>query len=107
MQDMIKRIVDMDKRARELTEEARSRRAGSTEAVARKKEEVRKNYIDLAQKRIEAIERSEMRDAQEYWEEIEAKHAGIADRLDLAYEENKDEWVSELVERVTKGDGLL
>lgn len=107
MQDMIKRIVDMDKRARELTEEARSRRAGSTEAVARKKEEVRKNYIDLAQKRIEAIERSEMRDAQENWKDIEAKHAGIAEKLDRTYEEKKDQWVSELVERVTKGDGLL
>ncbi|MBE6765886.1 MAG: hypothetical protein IJP10_03560 [Clostridia bacterium] len=107
MQNMIKRIVDMDKRARELTEQAKLRRAGSVEAAEKKKEEVRQNYINLARKRIEVIERSEMRDAQEDWEKIEARHAEIADRLDRTYAEKKDEWVDELVRRVTKGDGLL
>lgn len=107
MQDMIKRIVDMDKRARELTEQAKLRRAGSVEAAERKKEEVRQNYIALARKRIDVIERSEMRDAQDDWKKIEARHAQIAEQLDKTYAENKDRWIDELVERVTKGDGLL
>lgn len=104
---MIKRIVDMDRRARELTDEAKEKRAGSAEAVAKKKEEVRQNYIDLANKRIEAIERSEMTDAQEEWKAIEEKHKAVADKLEETYRAKKDEWVGELVSRVTKGDGLM
>ena len=48
MQDMVERIVEMDKRARELTDAAKKLRVGSEDRIRAKKEELRQGYRDRA-----------------------------------------------------------
>ena len=63
MQDMIKKIIAIDKEARRLTDEARARRAGSSKAVEQKKAEVSENFLLLARKRIDIIRRASSQSA--------------------------------------------
>ena len=44
MQDMIKKIVDMDEKAQEITEEAKRSKALSAQEIAETKEGIRENY---------------------------------------------------------------
>lgn len=104
MQNMIKRIVDMDKQARELTDEARARKAGSAEAIKAKKDEVRRNYLELAQRRVEAIKLAEIKDAELQWQEIEARNRETAERLAATAAEHREEWIDEIVRRATGRD---
>ena len=53
MQDMIKKIVDMDEKAQEITEEAKRSKALSAQEIAETKERIRENYLARARKRIE------------------------------------------------------
>ena len=53
MQDMIKKIVDMDEKAQEITEEAKRSKALSAQEIAETKERIRENYLARAIKRIE------------------------------------------------------
>ena len=51
MQDMIKKIVDMDEKAQEITEEAKRSKALSAQEIAETKERIRENYLADVYKR--------------------------------------------------------
>ena len=106
MQNMIKRIIEMDKQARELNDEAQSRRDGAAASVEEKKEEARRSYLNLAQRRIDVIRQAEMEDAHKRMHQISEQNRLAAERLQTLYDENCDKWVDEIVARVTKGDDL-
>lgn len=101
---IVRRIIEMDKEARRLTDEARRRRAGSASAADRKKQEVSENYLSMARKRVDDIRRSEMNDAQEQWEELEKRCALTAEKLEELYKKKRSEWVGSIVERVLSED---
>lgn len=48
-----KKIVDMDEKAQEITEEAKRSKALSAQEIAETKERIRENYLARARKRIE------------------------------------------------------
>ena len=101
---IVRRIVEMDKEARRLTEEARRRRAGTASAAGRKRQEVSDNYLSMARKRIDDIRGSEMSDAQEQWERMEKQLEQTARGLEELYERKAEEWVDSIVERALSGD---
>ena len=51
MQNMVKEIVDMDRRAREITEAAQQEKINSEKEVAAKREEIREDYLKRARER--------------------------------------------------------
>ena len=104
MNDTIRRIIEMDKEARRLTDEARRRRAGSAEAVGQKKQEVSDNYLAMARQRVDAIRSSELRDAEQQWQAMEKQYAAAGERLEKCYEDHHEQWVSDIVDRVLSGD---
>lgn len=104
MQNMIKRIIEMDKQARALNDDAQERRDGAAQAVEQKKEEVRRNYLALAQQRIDVIREAETQDARERMDEITRHNGEVIARMEQTVERERDRWVAEIVERVTKGD---
>ena len=89
IQDMLRRIIEMDKSARQLTAEARERREGSAEAIEKKKTEVSENFISMARNRIYTIRKSEMADAEQQQREIEEHCAEMIKQLDGCYEKNR------------------
>ena len=51
MQDMVKRIVEMDKHARELTDEAKRLKVGAESRIIEKKKELRQGYMEKVNER--------------------------------------------------------
>ena len=104
MQDMVERIVEMDKRARELTDEAKRLRVGSEDRIMAKKEELRQGYRDRAEERVELIKKAEARNAEVELKAILARQKEMERNLDELYRQKGDEWVASIVARATGDD---
>lgn len=104
MQDMVERIVEMDKHARELTDEAKRLRVGSEDRIRAKKEELRQGYRDRAEERVELIKKAEAKTAEVELRGILERQRKIGEQLDALYAEKGDEWVAKIVARATGDD---
>ncbi len=101
MQDLMKQIIEMDREARDITDAAQLEKVNSEKEVARKREQIRKAYLDRARQSIARNEPHERASAEENWQKISQKNAQISENLDKLYQENGDRWVSEILARVT------
>ncbi len=104
MQDMVERIVEMDKRARELTDEAKKLRVGSEDRIRAKKEELRQSYRDRVEERVELIKKAEAKNAEAELKTIYARQNEIQRRLEELYAQKGDEWVAGIIARATGDD---
>ncbi len=100
MQDLIKQIVDMDRKAREITDAAQLEKVSSEKEILQKREQIRSEYLERARKRIAINEPNERAAAETDWEEKKKKNAAFAQKLDDLYKEKGDEWVNTIVARV-------
>ncbi len=100
MQDMIKKIVDMDEKAQEITEEAKRSKAFSAQEIAEKKEQIRENYLARARKRIELNRIEEKKMASQVLGEAEKKHEAQLKEMRDLYAQQGDSWVNAIVGRV-------
>jgi len=106
MQDMIKKIIQMDKDARRLNEEALQRKADSAQAAAAKRQEVFDSYLLMARNRVETIRKVEMQSAEEQIKAIDERSQAAADNLRGKLKECREQWVSDIVTAVTEGEDL-
>lgn len=100
MKDMILRIIEMDKTARELMQRAQRDKFNSDEEIKVKKEEIRSEYLERARKRIAINEKTERKLAQEQKQKIQSNYKKISKNLDKIYAEKCDEWVDTIVNNV-------
>jgi hypothetical protein len=100
MQDLLKQIVDMDRKAREITDAAQLEKINSQKEVVEKKEEIRNEYLARARKRIAKNEPQERAAAEAAWEEKKKKNAEISQKLNQLYQEKGDVWVKAIVSKV-------
>ena len=101
MQDLIKQIVEMDHKAREITDQAQREKVDSQKEISAKREEIRKNYLEEARRRIAANEPNERAAAEKDWKETREKYDALSESLDRMYAEHGDEWVGKIAERAT------
>ena len=106
MQDMIKKIIEMDKEARRLNDEALQRRADAAKAASAKRSEVYENHLIMARNRVETIRKVEMQSLDEQLRAIDDRSAAVSARLQEQLAENRQRWVDEIVAAVTEGDDL-
>ena len=100
MQDMIKKIVDMDEKAQEITEEAKRSKALSAQEIAETKERIRENYLARARKRIELNRIQEKNQARQILADAEKKYeVQLIKRREL-YRQQGGNWVDAIVGRV-------
>lgn len=104
MQDMVERIVEMDKHARELTDEAKRLKVGSEDRIKAKKEELRHNYLEKVNERLELIKKAEVKTADDELKLIVEKQRKLEEQLNDIYAQNCDAWVDEIVARVIGDD---
>ena len=71
MKDMIDRIIEMDKTARDLTQRVQKDRLSLENEIKVKKEEIRNEYLERARKRLAANEITEKKAAEEQKQKIE------------------------------------
>lgn len=100
MQDMISQLIEMDKRAREVTEQVQHDKVISQNEVVSMCEKIRSDYLERARARLKTNEKIEKEVAEQEWQKIQSKHIQISERLDKIYTEKCDEWVDAIVHRV-------
>ncbi len=100
MQDLVKQIVEMDRKARQITDAAQMEKVSSEKEIAERREQIRNDYIARARKRISMNEPNERAAAEADWEEKKKKYAELSRKLDELYSQKGDEWVKEIVARV-------
>lgn len=106
MQDMIRKIIEMDKDARRLTDEARQLKANAAEAAAEKRREVFENYLNMAHNRVDTIRRVEMESANELIQDIDRRTEAASAAMRERAEACREGWIAEIVAAVTEGDDL-
>ena len=100
MEDMLAKIVEMDEKARELTEEANQEKVSSEADIAKAKEDVYNNYIEKARKRIAKNEITERKAADEKLKKSQQEQKEALKRLEKTFSENCDKWVDSIVSAV-------
>ena len=102
MQDMIKKIVDMDEKAQEITEEAKRSKALSAQEIAETKERIRENYLARARKRIELNRIQEKNQARQILADAEKKYEVQLIKMQELYRQQGGNWVDAIVGREKK-----
>ena len=100
MQDMIKKIVDMDEKAQEITEQAKRSKALSAQEIAETKERIRENYLARARKRIELNRIQEKNQARQILADAEKKYEVQLIKMQELYRQQGGNWVDAIVGRV-------
>lgn len=100
MQDMIAQIVEMDEKARRMTEQAQQDKLHAEQEIAIRREQIEQEYLERARERLKKNEQTERELAIQALKESEAKNAEAAKRLDAQYQEKAEQWVQQLFERV-------
>ena len=95
MKDMIDRIIEMDKTARDLTQRVQKDRLSLENEIKVKKEEIRNEYLERARKRLAANEITEKQK-----QKIISTCKEISESLDKLYAQKCDEWVDIIVKNV-------
>ena len=101
MEDMISKIIDMDKKARDMTNAARQSKIDHEKEIIRTKEKIKNDYLERANERIKINTQSAQKKADDQLAVIEKKNEEIIGKMNEAYKNNKDKWVDEIVSRVT------
>lgn len=100
MKDMISRIIEMDKTARDLTQRAQKDKINLENEIKIKKNEIRTEYLERARKRLATNEETERNLAEEQKLKISSNYENISHALDKQYAQNGDVWVESIVKNV-------
>ena len=100
MENMIRRIVEMDQKARQITEAAQREKLDSEKEIAEKAAQLRADYLDRARRRSQLTSDTERAAAEKAWAAREAEYARQTERLETIYREHRDEWVDAIVQSV-------
>lgn len=100
MEDMISRIIERDKEARQSLTEARQLRVESEQKISDMKAKKRDEYLERARANIKSLEKSEKVKAAIKFKAIENSYARKTENTQKIYDENSKKWTEELFERV-------
>lgn len=100
MQDMLKKIIEMDEQARLVKEQANKEKAATEQEIIETKKRIYDDYIERAKDRVRKNLEVDKANAEKEWEKTSLKHQATSENLDKMYEENRDLWVDQIVSRV-------
>lgn len=100
MKDMIKKIVDMDKKAQELDEQNKIEKQNFEKEIADEKQKIYDRYIEEAKSESAQNEAELKKEAEAVWLKNEEKRKTLIENLQNDYEANCDKWVDTIVKRV-------
>ena len=100
MEDMIGKIIQMDKEARESLTKANQLKIDAERKISDIKEQRRNEYIDRARTNIKVLEKEEKVKAAVRLKVIENTYEQKYSRIEKVYYDNKDKWIKAIVDRV-------
>ena len=99
MQDLLKKIIEMDEQARKIEQQAKDEKIKSEEEVEQLREQIYNDYIVRAKDRIEKNIAVDQKHADEQFAAYKQQCDDAKDSMNKLYNEKKDAWVGEIVER--------
>lgn len=100
MEDMIARIVEMDKKARDMTAQAQQKKLDFENQVIAKRENMKNDFLERAKKRIAINRQAAQKKADATLKQIEERDSAVIQRLESVYAQKGSQWVDEIVARV-------
>ncbi len=100
MEDMIARIVEMDKKARDMTEQAQRSKLDYENQVIAKRESIKNDFLERAKKRIAINQEAAQKKADATLQQAERRNSAIIQKMESDYALHGDTWVDTIVERV-------
>lgn len=100
MEDMIKRIIDMDRKAQEITDAARKEKIEAEKDIASKAQALREEYLARARRRIQINAETDRTLFEQKWRRREKYYEEQAERLESLYAAHHDEWVDAIFHNV-------
>lgn len=99
MQEMIKKILEMDEQARRATEDANAMKVQAETSIEQQKINIREEYLARAHRRLQKIEETEQKMAQEEEAENAQKYDSAMKKLNEACDQNFESWVQTVVQK--------
>ena len=100
MQDMIRRIVEADTKAKELEEANKKAAEEEKQKIEEEVRAIHQKYMDNAQNEIKKNDTYLEKRTEKKLAEVSAKQESALIKLKSDYEQNRDRWVDEIFERV-------
>ena len=99
MQDLLKRIIEMDEQARKIEQQAKDEEIKSEAEVEQLKEQIYNDYIVRAKDRVEKNIAVDRENADKRYAQAKQHQQDMKQEMNRLYEQNKDSWVDEIVKR--------
>ena len=99
MQDLLKRIIEMDEQARKIEKQAKEEKLKSETEVEQLKEQIYNDYIVRAKDRVEKNIAVDRENADKKYAQAKQHQEEMKQEMDRLYQQNKDSWVDEIVKR--------
>ena len=100
MQDMLKKIIEMDEQARLVKEQAKNEKAATEQEIIETKKKIYDDYINRAKERVRINLEVDKANAEKEWEVTAKKHEDCLAKLEEMQKDNHDKWVDEIVNHV-------
>lgn len=102
MEEIIAKIIEIEERAREIVKDAESSKEGLEDELARETEQLRRNIAERAEKKNETLREYEDGETDKKIEQINAETERIMQSLEAKFDENKETWIEDIFDSVTK-----
>lgn len=103
MQDIIKKIIEIDRMAQKMTDESNALRDEAERAIESDKKKLRESYIERARHRISVIGETEEGFLKQGLDDIQKHYADVAEKLNEVYAAKRQGWVDEIYTKVIGG----
>ena len=97
---IIKQLIDMDRAARQIVEEAEAEKQKSDKLIAEEKARVEQEIMERAKRRIETMKSQNVDEANKEAISIEEEGRRLMAGLQNNYDENHEKWENAIYERV-------
>ncbi len=99
MQEMIKKILEMDEQARRATEDAAAIKVQAETSIEQQKINIREEYLARAHRRLQKLEETERKMAQDEEMQSVRKYDAAMEKLNESCEQHFESWVQTVVEK--------
>ena len=104
MENIIKRIVEMDRKAKAITDAARQEKLEAEKEIAGKAAALREEYLERARRRAAINGETERTMAEQRWKKREAQYRRQMEQMQACYDAGFEQLADELVRRVLAED---
>ena len=102
MDDVIQRLVEIDRKCVERVEAAKVKKLDAQTNMNGKRKEIYEGFVAEQNKKIEEHKAELMNKNQQEAKQLDQNYSDMVIKLENLYSQNKDKWINEIVERCLK-----